>query len=105
LAMPFMVWLVAYVAMMRYFIPRLGKISEAQADARSLMTGRIVDSYSNIATVKLFSHSNREESYAKEAMDQFLDTAYRQMRLFSVLNMLVNFSNALRLLAVGWPGI
>ncbi|MDP2779067.1 ABC transporter ATP-binding protein [Devosia sp.] len=105
LAMPFMVWLVAYVAMMRYFIPRLGKISEAQADARSLMTGRIVDSYSNIATVKLFSHSNREESYAKEAMDQFLDTAYRQMRLFSVLNILVNFSNALLLFAVGWTGI
>lgn len=105
LAIPFLVWLVAYIAMMRYFIPRLGKISQAQADARSLMTGRIVDSYTNIATVKLFSHSNREESYAKEAMEQFLDTAYRQMRLFSVLNVLVNWSNAFLLFAVGATGI
>ncbi len=105
LAVPFLVWVVAYIALMRYFIPRLGKISQAQADARSLMTGRIVDSYSNIATVKLFSHSNREESYAKEAMDQFLDTAYTQMRLFSVLNILVNWSGALLLFAVGATGI
>ncbi|RYE53304.1 MAG: ABC transporter ATP-binding protein, partial [Hyphomicrobiales bacterium] len=72
LAIPFLVWLAAYVALMVYFIPRMGKISQAQADARSMMTGRIVDSYTNIATVKLFSHSNREETYAKEAMDQFL---------------------------------
>ncbi|WP_332702145.1 ABC transporter ATP-binding protein [Devosia sp.] len=105
LAIPFLVWLVAYVSMMAYFIPRMGKISEAQADARSLMTGRIVDSYTNIATVKLFSHSNREEKYAKEAMDQFLDTAYRQMRLFTVLNISVLWSNALLLFAVAATGI
>ncbi|MBU1307283.1 MAG: ABC transporter ATP-binding protein/permease [Alphaproteobacteria bacterium] len=105
LAVPFLVWVVAYIFLMRYFIPRLGKISQAQADARSLMTGRIVDSYSNIATVKLFSHSNREEGYAKEAMDQFLDTAYKQMRLFSVLNILVNWSGAILLFSVGATGI
>ena len=105
LAIPFLVWLVAYVSMMIYFIPRMGKISQAQADARSMMTGRIVDSYTNIATVKLFSHSNREESYAREAMDEFLDTVYRQMRLFTVLNMLVLWSNALLLFAVGATGI
>ncbi|MFC3704610.1 ABC transporter ATP-binding protein [Devosia honganensis] len=105
LAIPFLVWLCFYVAMMVYFIPRLGHISEAQADARSLMTGRIVDSYTNIATVKLFSHSNREETYAKEAMDEFLDTVYRQMRLFTVLNLLVNWSNSLLLAAVGATGI
>ena len=105
LAIPFLVWLAAYVSMMVYFIPRMGKISQAQADARSMMTGRIVDSYTNIATVKLFSHSNREESYAREAMDQFLDTVYRQMRLFTVLNMLVLWSNALLLASVGGVGI
>jgi len=105
LAVPFLVWLVAYVAMMRYFIPRMGKISQAQADARSSMTGRIVDSYTNIATVKLFSHSNREESYAREAMDEFLQTVYGQMRLFTVLNMLVIWSNALLLASVGGVGI
>jgi ATP-binding cassette subfamily B multidrug efflux pump len=105
LAIPFLVWLAGYVSMMVYFIPRMGKISQAQADARSMMTGRIVDSYTNIATVKLFSHSNREETYAKEAMDEFLDTVYRQMRLFTVLNMLVLWSNALLLASVGGVGI
>ena len=105
LAMPFLVWLAAYVSMMVYFIPRMGKISQEQADARSLMTGRIVDSYTNIATVKLFSHSNREETYAKEAMDQFLDTAYRQMRLFTVLNLAVLWSNSLLLFAVAATGV
>ncbi len=105
LAIPFLVWLAAYVAMMVYFIPRMGRISQAQADARSMMTGRIVDSYTNIATVKLFSHSNREETYAREAMDQFLDTVYRQMRLFTVLNTLVLWSNSLLLFTVGAVGI
>jgi ATP-binding cassette, subfamily B, multidrug efflux pump len=105
LAIPFLLWLAAYISIMVYFIPRMGKISEAQADARSMMTGRIVDSYTNIATVKLFSHSNREETYAREAMDQFLDTVYRQMRLFTVLNMLVLWSNALLLFSVGAVGI
>ena len=86
LAMPFLVWLVCYVAILWYFIPKLGKVGEEQADARSSMTGRIVDSYTNIATVKLFSHSSREESFAREAMDKFLDTGHRQMRMFSILN-------------------
>ncbi len=57
LMIPFAVWLVVYIILLRVFIPRLRVISEQQADARSSMTGRIVDSYTNIATVKLFSHS------------------------------------------------
>ena len=105
LALPFLGWVICYIFLMRYFIPRLGRISEQQADARSTMTGRIVDSYTNIATVKLFSHSNREERYAREAMDGFLDTVYRQMRLFTVLNVAVNWSNALLLFSVGATGI
>ena len=86
LAIPFLVWIVAYTLLLRHYVPRLGKVSEQQADARSMMTGRVVDSYTNIATVKLFSHSSREESYARESMDGFLDTVYRQMRMFSLLN-------------------
>jgi ATP-binding cassette, subfamily B, multidrug efflux pump len=105
LALPFLAWLACYVGMMVYFIPRLGKIAEQQADARSLMTGRVVDSYTNIATVKLFSHSNREEGYAREAMDQFLDTVYRQMRLFTVLQVSVLFSNYALLFSVAALGI
>jgi ATP-binding cassette subfamily B multidrug efflux pump len=105
LAIPFVVWLVLYIILGRYLVPRIGKISQAQADARSLMTGRIVDSYTNIATVKLFSHSSREESYAKEAMDQFLGTVHGQMRLFTLLHVGTNLLNAALLTSVGGIGI
>ncbi|WP_374621974.1 ABC transporter ATP-binding protein [Devosia sp.] len=105
LAVPFLVWLAAYVALLWYFIPRLGKISEKQADARSLMTGRIVDSYTNIATVKLFSHSRREESYALEAMDEFMGTVHRQMRMVTVLQVVITTMNNVLLAAVVTIGI
>ncbi|MCC6869167.1 MAG: ABC transporter ATP-binding protein [Burkholderiales bacterium] len=81
LLVPFLGWLVAYVAALWFFVPRLGRIGKQQADARSLMTGRITDAYTNIATVKLFSHSRREAAYAKGAMREFLATVYTQMRL------------------------
>jgi ATP-binding cassette subfamily B multidrug efflux pump len=105
LALPFLGWVVAYVALGRYLVPRIGRVSQAQADARSTMTGRIVDSYTNISTVKLFSHSSREEAYAREAMDDFLGTVYRQMRLFTLLHVGTNFLNASLLFSVGGVGI
>ena len=83
LLLPFLVWLAAYAVALRWFVPRLGKVSQAQADARSLMTGRITDAYTNIATVKLFSHAQREAGYARSAMQEFMQTAYAQMRLVS----------------------
>src|SRR5690606_33186879 len=81
LAVPLVFWLICYIQLLRYFIPRLGSVAQEQADARSLMTGRIVDSYTNIQTVKLFSHARREASFARTAMSGFLDTVFRQMRL------------------------
>ncbi|MDP3315312.1 MAG: ABC transporter ATP-binding protein, partial [Devosia sp.] len=99
------VWLAAYVTLLWYFVPKLGKVAEAQADARSLMTGRIVDSYTNIATVKLFSHSQREEAYAHEAMDQFMGTVHKQMRMFSLLQIVIPLMNNLLLFAVMAVGI
>jgi ATP-binding cassette subfamily B multidrug efflux pump len=105
MAIPFIVWLAIYALMLRHFIPRLAKVAEQQADARSTMTGRIVDSYTNIATVKLFSYSSREESYSREAMDGFLDTVHRQMRMFSVLNFGIYGLNIALLVAVGATGI
>ena len=105
LAVPFLVWLGCYVALLRYFIPRLGKISEAQADARSMMTGRIVDSYTNIATVKLFSHSRREEGYAHEAMEEFLGTVHKQMRMVTLLQSAITLMNCTLLFAVFAVGI
>ncbi len=81
LVLPFMGWLALYAITLWYFVPRLGKVAQAQADARSLMTGRITDAYTNIATVKLFSHSQREAHFARGAMQEFMVTAYGQMRL------------------------
>ena len=99
LMLPFAAWAAGYSALMWYFVPRMERVSRDQADARSVMTGRVVDSYTNIATVKLFSHSQREQAYAREAMDGFLVTVYRQMRLATgvwsllyALNMVLLFS-------------
>ena len=89
LLLPFLGWLVCYFLALWFFVPRLGKAGAAQADARSLMTGRVTDAYTNISTVKLFSHSQREAQFARSAMQDFLVTAYRQMRLvsgFEVIN-------------------
>ncbi|CAM3921198.1 ABC transporter ATP-binding protein [Bordetella muralis] len=83
LMIPFLAWIVLYGLTMRYFIPRLGKVSQEQAHARSSMTGRVTDAYSNITTVKLFSHTNREAHFARAAMEDFKLTGYRQMRLVS----------------------
>jgi ATP-binding cassette, subfamily B, multidrug efflux pump len=59
LLIPFIGWVALYVVTLWYFVPRLGRVAREQADARSLMTGRITDAYTNVATVKLFSHARR----------------------------------------------
>jgi ATP-binding cassette subfamily B multidrug efflux pump len=101
LAAPMGLWLAGYLVALRYFIPRLGKVSAAQADARSVMTGRIVDSYTNIQTVKLFSHGRRESDYAREGMADFMETAYAQGRLISQFYIVVYLLNSVLLLSVG----
>ncbi|MBL4798212.1 MAG: ABC transporter ATP-binding protein [Oleispira sp.] len=93
LMLPLLVWLVLYLAIQYYFVPRLKRIATTQADARSTMTGRIVDSYSNIATVKLFSHTQREADYAQQGMKGFLATVYQQMRLATGLNVSIQTLN------------
>ncbi len=95
LMLPMLIWLGLYVGLQIYFLPKLKKVSTEQADARSSMTGRIVDSYTNIATVKLFSHTQTEAEYAKESMSNFLDTVYRQMRLVTGINVSVQVINYL----------
>lgn len=101
LAVPLLVWFVVYVCILRALVPRLKKVSQRQADARSIMTGRIVDSYTNISTVKLFSHSRREADYAREGMDEFLHTVYPQMRLVTVLEFCVEMANAVLIFVIG----
>ncbi|MGM0907167.1 MAG: ABC transporter ATP-binding protein [Pseudomonadota bacterium] len=91
--LPLACWLILYALLLRFFVPKLGKVSAEQADARSNMTGRIVDSYTNIQTVKLFSHSQREAAFAHDGMDTFLGTVHKQMRLVTQLYGFLYFIN------------
>ncbi len=95
IAIPFLIWLTTYVASLSYFVPRLSKTSRMQADARSLMTGRITDAYTNISTVKLFSHAGREGAYAKDAMHEFIGTVHAQMQLVSMVEIINHVLNML----------
>ncbi|MET1411971.1 ABC transporter ATP-binding protein [Roseibium sp. HPY-6] len=99
-AIPFIGWLVCYLITMRVFIPRLKNVSRDQADARSVMTGHVVDAYTNISTVKLFSHAEREEEYAKSSMMSFLKTVFLQMRLVTGMNITLTTLNMVLLFAV-----
>ncbi|MEZ9232189.1 ABC transporter ATP-binding protein [Vibrio amylolyticus] len=100
LMIPMVIWLACYVGIQLYFVPRLKKVAAEQADARSTMTGRIVDSYTNIATVKLFSHSKRETEYAESGMKGFLNTVYKQMRLVTGFDVLVEITNYILVFSV-----
>ncbi|ARD23093.1 ABC transporter ATP-binding protein [Shewanella japonica] len=95
LMLPMLLWLFAYIAIQWKLVPKLKAISAKQADARSTMTGRIVDSYTNISTVKLFSHTKQEADYAQDSMMGFLHTVYGQMRLVTIINVLVQGINYL----------
>jgi ATP-binding cassette, subfamily B, multidrug efflux pump len=99
---PFLGWLVLYVAALRWFVPRLGRVAQLQADARSLMTGRITDAYANIATVKLFSHARREAVHARGAMQEFMGTAYTQFRLVSGVEIVNHVLSMGLILGTAW---
>ncbi|HSH54708.1 MAG TPA: ABC transporter ATP-binding protein [Methylotenera sp.] len=101
IALPFLVWLAAYILSLSYFVPRLSKVSQNQADARSMMTGRITDAYTNISTVKLFSHAGREAGYARFAMHEFLDTVHSQMRMVTQVEVVNHLLNMILITATG----
>jgi ATP-binding cassette, subfamily B, multidrug efflux pump len=97
LTIPMVVWLVFYTITMIYYVPRLGKLSQLQADTRSVVTGRIVDTYTNMPTVKLFAHASREDDYAKESMGWMLDAVHQSMRVSTRMNIALNVMNAMLL--------
>ncbi len=105
LVIPLLMWLGIYMGILTYFVPKLGRLAQEQADARSMMTGRIVDSYTNISTIKLFSHAGREERYAREGMNVFLGTVHRQMRKISGFNILIDLNNAVVLFSTASLGL
>ncbi len=87
LTMPLAVWLTAYLASLFYFVPRIERLSRDTSEARSALTGRIVDSYTNMATVKLFSHTDREDIYAREGLQEHLTRYQAQLRLNTVMEL------------------
>jgi len=101
LMLPFICWIVLYGLAMLFFVPRLGKVGKEQAHARSSMTGRVTDAYTNITTVKLFSHTRREAWFARAAMEDFQATGYRQMRLVSQFEMVNQVLVAALIFAAG----
>ena len=100
LVLPLLFWLAVYLGLIMHFVPKLKRISTDQADARSAMTGRVVDSYTNISTVKLFSHAGREETYAQESMNMFLKTVHRQMRQVTLFQSLIYLNNSVLVFVV-----
>ncbi len=94
LVLPLLGWLAGYIAIIVFFVPRMRKLSMAQADARAKLTGRVVDSYTNIQTVKLFAHARREQDYAREAMVEFMGTVHPMFRLVSRLNVYLELLNS-----------
>ena len=103
LTLPLLAWLTLYVFALRHFVPRIEKLSAAMSDARSMLTGRIVDSYTNIATVKLFAHTEREDSYARNAMGEWLSRYQQQLRLNTQMEVILWTVNGIVL--VGTTGL
>ena len=103
LTIPLIIWLIAYLTLSTVFIPKVGKASKLSSDARSSITGRVVDSYTNIESVKLFAHHDKEENYAKEAIENTRQRFFAEMRLYSWMALGINLINgALLFSVVGW---
>jgi ATP-binding cassette subfamily B multidrug efflux pump len=101
LACPLILWILIYVSVLSYFVPQIRRRSEALAHMRATLTGRIVDSYTNIQTVKLFAHLEREDEHARDALAEHTAAFHRQTRLITFLNLTVSVSNSILLVSVG----
>ncbi|WP_238381120.1 ABC transporter ATP-binding protein [Alkalilacustris brevis] len=103
LVLPLLVWFVLYMALVRWTIRHIGPAAKASSDARSAVTGRVVDSYTNIHSVKLFAHHDRELDYAREAIEKARSTFQREMRIFTIMDIGLVVLNGLLIVAVvGW---
>ncbi len=101
LMIPLLLWFAGYVLLMHWTIRRAGPAATASSDARSAVTGRVVDSYTNIHSVKLFAHQEQELIYAKEAIEKSRQTFQTEMRIVTKMDMALTFLNGLMILGVG----
>jgi ATP-binding cassette, subfamily B, multidrug efflux pump len=101
LAVPVVVWFVGYVAMLRLFVPRMRDRSKSVSEARSLLTGRIVDTYTNIVTVKLFARAKDEDAYVRDAVDHHNGRFLASLRLNTWFALTLILLNALLITSTG----
>ena len=103
LLLPLLIWLVLYALLVRWTVARVGPASQAASDARSAVTGRVVDSYTNIHSVKMFAHDEQELDYAREAIEETRRTFQVEMRIFTIMDaVLVTLNGLLIVGVVGW---
>ncbi|MDG0981173.1 MAG: ABC transporter ATP-binding protein [Tateyamaria sp.] len=103
LLLPMVIWFVLYAFLIAWTVKRVGPASHAASDARSTVTGRVVDAYSNIHSVKMFAHHNLELDYAKEAIDHTRDTFMAEMRLYTIMDVILVALNGFLIVGVvGW---
>ncbi|MEI2687713.1 MAG: ABC transporter ATP-binding protein [Cypionkella sp.] len=103
LLVPLVMWFVIYMWLVRWTIRRAGPASKASSDARSAVTGRVVDAYTNIHSVKLFAHHDRELAYAKEAIENARETFKREMRIVTKMDLALTVLNGFLIVSVtGW---
>ena len=103
LAIPMILWMLAYLWLMRWTIRRAGPAAQASSDARSAITGRVVDSYTNIHSVKMFAHHDGEVTYAKEAIENARTAFQREMRIITTMDVALTTLNGF--LIVGVTGL
>ena len=103
LLMPLVIWFGLYAVLMRWTVRRVGPAAKASSDARSEVTGRVVDSYTNIHSVKMFAHHDSEVNYAREAIEKTRNALQREMRLYTIMDVaLVLLNGILIVVVVGW---
>src|SRR5262245_24118755 len=101
LTLPILGWFAGYVGLLWYFVPRLRDRSKISSEARSALVGRIVDSYTNILTVKLFARPRDEDNYVRDAVERHTDVFLRAQRLLTMFGTLLNVLNALLIAGAG----
>lgn len=103
LLLPLLIWFALYALLVRWTVARVGPASKAASDARSAVTGRVVDSYTNIHSVKMFAHDDQELDYAREAIAETRRTFQIEMRIFTIMDaVLVTLNGLLIVGVVGW---
>ncbi len=103
LLVPLAIWFALYGYLIYWTVPKVTKASQAASDARSEVTGRVVDAYTNIHSVKMFAHHEREVNYAKEAIENARKTFIGEMRIFTTMEVaLVILNGFLVVGVVGW---